>query len=339
MLHVGIDGHQKSSVVHVFDPVTKEHRARTVPTTAAGLREVLAPLGGDCSVVFEVGTMAQWMMQQIRPLAARVQVANPSRIPWLFRDGRKNDRLDARKLAILGYLDQVPTVHLPPPEVSAWRGLINERRQLVSKRTCAKQQIRALLRANALVCPTKGLWTHRGRIWLKELPLEVILRSRINRLLAEIEFLEAQLRDLERELNTRADAQPAVALLRTIPGIGPRSAEALVAYTDDIQRFSNRKQYASYFGLTPNEDSSGERVRRGRISKRGPSVVRWVMVEAAQSAIRCCPALRAFAQRIARGRKDRWKKAIVATARKLASIAFGMLRSGEMFDIHRLPAA
>src|SRR5262245_50072723 len=119
MLHVGIDGHQKSSVVDIFDPVTQRHFVKTVPTTAAGLRGILAPLAGDCSVVYEVGTMAQWMMQQIRPLAARVQVANPSRIPWLFRDGRKNDRLDARKLAILGYLDQVPTVHLPPPEVSA----------------------------------------------------------------------------------------------------------------------------------------------------------------------------------------------------------------------------
>ena len=127
-----------------------------------------------------------------------------------------------------------------------------------------------------------------------------------------------------------------MALLRTIPGIGPRSAEALVAYTDDVKRFSNRKQFGSYFGLTPSEDSSGERVRRGRISKRGPSVVRWVLVEAARCAIRCCPAFRDFAERVARGRKDRRKKAVVATARKLTAIAFGMLRSGEVFDITRL---
>ena len=125
-------------------------------------------------------------------------------------------------------------------------------------------------------------------------------------------------------------------MLRTIPGLGPRSAEALVAYTDDVTRFSNRKQFGSYFGLTPTEDSSGERVRRGRISKRGPSVVRWGLVEAARCAIRCCPAFREFAERVARGRKDRRKKAVVATARKLTAIAFGMLRTGEVFDIARL---
>lgn len=340
MFHVGIDGHQKSSVVDVFDPASGEHRVKTVPTTAAGLRAALEPLGGDCAVVFEVGPMAQWMAQQIRPLAARMQVANASRIRWLFRDGRKNDRLDAKKLAILSHLDQVPTVHLPPPEVSAWRGLINERRQLVTKRARAKLQTRALLRANVLICPCKSLWTRRGMVWLAGLPLEDIVRGRIDRLLAELNFLSAQLKQLERELDARAAMQPAVALLRTIPGIGPRSAEALVAYADDVGRFSNRKQFTSYFGLTPTEDSSGERVRRGHISKRGPSVVRWVLVEAAQCAIRRCPAFGEFARRVARSRKDRWKKAIVATARKLASIAFGMLRSGRPFDIRRLtPAA
>lgn len=340
MLHVGIDGHQKSSVVNVFDPKTGVHRVTTVATTAAGLRAALEPLGGDCTVVFEVGPMAQWMAQQIRPLAARLQVANASRIPWLFRDGRKNDRLDAKKLAILSHLDQVPTVHLPPPEVSAWRGLINERRQLVTKRARAKLQTRAIMRANGLICPCKSLWTRGGMIWLAGLSLEAVVRGRIDRLVAELNFLGEQLKQLERELDTRSATQPAVALLRTIPGVGPRTAEALIAYADDIGRFSNRKQFTSYFGLTPTEDSSADRVRRGHISKRGPSVVRWVLVEAAQTAIRRCPALREFARRVARGRKDRWKKAIVATARKLASIAFGMLRSGKPFDISRLtPAA
>ena len=230
----------------------------------------------------------------------------------------------------------MPKVHLPPPEVSDWRGLINERRQLVTKRTRAKIQIRALLRTQALRCPHKSLWTRRGMIWLRGLKLKQILKGRITRLLDELEFLIGQVSALEKQLNELAAEQPAVALLRTIPGIGPRSAEALVAYTDDVRRFSNRKQFGSYFGLTPSEDSSGERVRRGRISKRGPSVVRWVLVEAAQCAIRCCPAFRDFAQRVMHGRKDRRKRAIVATARKLTAIAFGMLRSGEVFDIARL---
>ena len=339
MLHIGIDVHQKSSVFNVFDPAAGDggtHRSQKVETTAQGFRRVLEPLAGRCEVVFEVGPMTQWIAALVRPHAVKITVANASRIPWLFRSGRKNDRLDAQKLSILSYLRQVPQVHLPPPQVSAWRGLINERRQWVTKRTRAKIQIRALLRTQALRCPHKSLWTRCGMIWLHGLELGQILKGRIARLIKELQFLMRQVTALEKQLNELADRQPAVALLRTIPGIGPRSAEALVAYTDDVKRFSNRKQFASYFGLTPTEDSSGERVRRGRISKRGPSVVRWVLVEAAQCAIRCCPALRAYAERVARGRKDRRKKAIVATAHKLVSITFGMLRTGEVFDIARL---
>lgn len=338
MLHIGIDVHQKSSVFDVFTPGPEGgvHASVAVETTAEAYRRVLAPLAGRCVVVFEVGPMAQWVAEQVRPHALRVTVANPSRIRWLFMDGRKNDRLDARKLAILSHLGQVPAVHLPPAKVSAWRGLINERRQVVTKRTRAKIQLRALLRTRALRCPHKSLWTRRGLIWLRGLELESILRSRIERLLVELAFLGDQLAALEKQLEALAAAQPAVALLRTIPGIGPRSAEALVAYADDLGRFSNRKQFASYFGLTPTEDSSGQQVRRGRISKRGPSVARWVLVEAARCAIRRCPELQAFADRITRGRKDRRKKAVVATARKLVAIAFGMLRTGETFDVRRL---
>ncbi len=268
MLHIGIDVHQKSSVFNVFDPAQGQagrHRSQKVETTAEGFRRVLEPLAGRCEVVFEVGPMAQWVAQQVRPHALELTVANPSRIPWLFRSGRKNDRIDAQKLSILSYLKQVPKVHLPPPEVSDWRGLINERRQLVTKRTRAKIQIRALLRGQVLQCPYKGLWTRRGMIWLRGLDAERVVKGRIARLIDELEFLMRQTVALEKTLNELAEKQPAVALLRTIPGIGPRSAEALVAYTDDVKRFSNRKQFGSYFGLTPTEDSSGQRVRRGRM--------------------------------------------------------------------------
>ena len=194
MLHIGIDVHQKSSVFNVFDPHEGReggtHRSQKVETTADGFRKVLEPLAGRCEVVFEVGPMAQWVAALVRPYAAKLTVANPSQIPWLFRAGRKNDRIDAKKLSILSYLGQVPKVHLPPPEVSEWRGLINERRQLVSKRTRAKIQIRALLHTQALHCPHKSVWTRCGMIWLKALKLKEILKGRITRLIDEMDFFD-----------------------------------------------------------------------------------------------------------------------------------------------------
>jgi transposase len=283
-------------------------------------------------VAFEVGTQAQWIARLIRPLAQEVQVANPSQIPWLFRDGRKNDRLDARKLAHLLYLDQLPTVHLPSPEVSAWRSLINYRRSLVRDRTSTKARIRALLRSQGLCYPKRNLWTKAGLLWIKTAVVGSIPQLMLQSLLADLQSKEDQIVTVERQLEQMAQQYPAIDVLRTIPGVGLRTAEAVVAFADDIHRFHRSRSFASYFGLTPTEDSSAGRVRHGHISKRGPSVVRWVLVEAVYQVIRRCPVFAAYYARIHRGQKDRKKKAIVATARKLLMVMFGMLRDATVFE-------
>lgn len=335
MVYIGMDVHQSSTTFCLFDPNEGEkgrYCTVTRPTTPEAIRGVLTPYGGACRVAYEVGTQAQWIASIVRPLAAEVQVANPSRIPWLFRDGRKNDRLDARKLATLLHLNQVPTVHLPGTDVSGWRALINHRRSLIRRRTMIKNQIHAQRRAFGYRCPHRSCWTRMGIQWLRSLSFDGARLVMVHLLLDELASVEANVREVEDQLNGMATREPNVALLRTIPGVGPRTAEAIVAFTDIVNRFGNRKQFASYFGMTPTEDSSGLMQRRGRISKRGPSVVRWLVVESAHRVIKRCPALRAFFDRVYRGRKDRYKKAIVATGRKVLAICYGMMRYQAPFD-------
>lgn len=200
MISVGMDVHLHNTVCDLFDPTAepdKQHRIRTVPTTREGLESVLRPLGGRCRVVFEVGTQAQWIASIVRPLAAEVQVANPSRIPWLFRDGRKNDRIDARKLATLLYLDQVPTVHLPAADVSAWRALINHRRSVVARRTALKNQVRALIRTFGYRCPKRSCWTRAGQTWLRSLVFDDARQLMMQLLLAQLSMIEAQMPQVE----------------------------------------------------------------------------------------------------------------------------------------------
>jgi transposase len=292
----------------------------------------------ECRVVFEDCPQAQWVASIVRPLAAEVQVANPSRIPWLFRDGRKNDRLDARKLATLLSLDQVTTVHLPRAEVSVWRSMINHRRTLVGRRTQVKNQIRSVLRATMTACPFRSCWSARGRRWLGTLIQTDERNGLLCSLRAELDFLDGQCRTLEGDLDQIAARQPAVALLRSIPGVGPRTAEAIVAHAGDVRRFGDRRQFASYFGMTPTQDASGKIDRHGHISKRGPSVVRWVLIQAAHQAIRHSPVVRGWYGRVQWARKDRTKKAVVATGRKLLTVMFAMLRDGTRFDPARWQA-
>jgi len=323
----------------VFDPsAVKGHQYRTVtrPTTAEAIEAVLRPHERRCQVAFEVGTQAQWIARIVRPLAAEMQVANPSRIPWLFRDGRKNDRHDARKLATLLYLNQLPTVHLPAANISAWRALINHRRTLIKRRTMIKNQVRSILRAFGIRCPHRSCWTQKGIAWLRSLGFDEVRLLMMHSLLDALCFMNEQIDDVEAQLDRIARRQPNVALLRTIPGIGPRTAEAIVAFADGANRFPDRKRFASYFGMTPTEDSSGLFQRHGHISKRGPSVVRWVLTEAAHRVIARCPALRTFFDRIHRGKKDRYKKAIIATGRKVLTICYGMMRDQTVFDANKV---
>jgi transposase len=332
MLYVGMDVHQQSTTFCIMDGATGQFRTVTALTTAEAYAAVLQPLERQCRVAFEVGPQAQWVARNVRPLADRVEVANAAQIPWLFRSGRKNDRLDAQKLATLLYLGQLPTVHLPPPQVSLWRELIQYRRSLTQGQTRIKNRIHALLRSESLRCPHRSCWTRVGRAWLAALTFDLARQVMINDLLRRLEADRQSLQAIERKLETIAAEQPLVRLLRTIPGIGPRTAEAIVAFTDDPRRFPDRKHYASYFGLTPSEHSSGLVQRRGRISRRGPSVVRWVLTEAVHQAVRRNGLIRDYYLRVCRDRKDRRKKAIVATARKLLTVCHAMLRDGSVFD-------
>jgi transposase len=171
----------------------------------------------------------------------------------IFRSKHKNDRNDAERLAKLLYLGETPTVHVPSLEVRTWREMINYRSQLIAKRTRARNTLRALLRS-AGVNPPKhpGLWTKAGSRWLRQLELPTFFQQlRRDLLLEEIETLVRQVRRIEQQLNRQARRTSAVAQLRTIPGVGARTAEAVAAFIDDPQRFPNAKAVGRCFGLVP----------------------------------------------------------------------------------------
>ena len=128
-----------------------------------------------------------------------------------------------------------------------------------------------------------------------------------------------------------ADPKPGVALLMTMPGIGPRTAEALVAYVDNAHRFSSVKKAGSYFGWDPCQDASGDKNRLGHITRNGPPTVRKLMVEAAWQGIRRSPTIRAFYERVTRNDPDRKKIAVVATAHHMTRVAVSMLKSGKVW--------
>jgi transposase len=138
-------------------------------------------------------------------------------------------------------------------------------------------------------------------------------------------------RRVEKELDRIGRAHPGVTLLRTIPGVGPRTAEAFVAHVDDVSRFARVKQVGSYFGLVPCQDASADRNRLGHITKDGPAGPRWLVAEAAWQGRRRSAKIRAYFDRVMRNDPNRKKIALVATAHHLTRVMAAMLRSGEVW--------
>ncbi len=330
MWYIGLDVHTKKTFVCILNEDGKKIKTRAItgpyPHVVAVLKDLLK--GQRCKIVFEASTTYGWLYEQLSTIATQVQVAHPGQLRLIFRSKRKSDRVDAGKLALLLYLDQVPVVHVPTLDVRAWRGLIEHRKRTVDKRTRAKNASRALLRTHAIWRP-KNLWCKKGMAWLAD--VEFAHRGdtvRRDMLLEEVMHLTRQIATVESELARISQGHPGVTLLQTIPGVGIRTAEAVMAYIDNPGRFRRNKSIGTYFGLVPCEDTSMKQ-RFGHITREGPSTVRRMLIEATWQSIRRSETIRAYFERVQRGDKERKKKALVATAHHLLRTMLSMLSSGE----------
>jgi transposase len=139
-------------------------------------------------------------------------------------------------------------------------------------------------------------------------------------------------RRIEQQLGHRARQLPAVARLRSIPGVGIRTAEAVAAFVDDPDRFRSAKAVGRYFGLVPCQDQSGDKNRLEHITREGAPVVRQLVAEAAWQARRRSPTVRAYFERVQRGDPQRQKVALVATAHYLVRVMWALLKRGASWE-------
>src|SRR5215475_4667835 len=339
MLHVGLDIHSTRITICVLNETGQVVRRARVRTTEEMLATLKA-LPDRFEVCYEASRGYGHDHDLLQPLAARVLVAHPGQLRLIFRSKNKNDRNDAERLAKLLYLGETPTVHVPSLEVRTWRELINCRSQVIAKRTRAKNAVRALLRGAGVVLPKQpGLWTKKGLAWLRQVALPTTSQQlRRDLLLEEIETLIRQVRRIEQQLNRQAQQTPAVAQLRSIPGVGIRTAEAVAAFVDDPHRFRNAKAVGCYFGLVPCQDQSGDKNRLGHITREGAPVVRQLVAEAAWQAQRRSPTVHAYFERAQRGDPQRKKIALVATAHYLVRVMWALLKRGTTWEEKAAPA-
>jgi transposase len=324
-----------------------KHRFRATGTTPAALQQLVKEVKPD-RVVIEVCNIAGWVCDLLRGMGVEVQVANTSDDAWRWRKvKKKNDRCDALKSAQLSAVNQLREVHIPTIDVRQWRALIAFRQQLVKRRGKVKNHIRDLLLVEGQLLPRGAkCWTQLGveRLEamakpLQEVGMEELWRGQLYIELRQLREVQQEITAAEEKLDAIAAADRRIALLRTIPGVGPRLSEAIVALLDRPERFHKASQVSAYIGMVPKQFDSGESERHGRITKQGSRLVRSLLVEVAWAGLRYNPWVRQTYQRISGGKKSRKKIAIVAVGRRLLVRCWAMLRDGTIWRSPAIKAA
>jgi transposase len=221
--------------------------------------------------------------------------------------------------------------------VRQWRSLIAVRQTMVGRRVAVQNRIRAFFVAQGLPAPRGAkAWSEVGLagIALQAKPLgdcsaEELWRGLLELSLTEYRQVCALIVQAEARLDALGKENAAVRLLQTAPGLGPRTAEVVAAYLNDARRFQTAKQVSAYGGLVPRQHQSGEMDRRGRITKRGPALLRKLLVECAWCMVRYNAWARGIYLRLTGGGQRRKKQAIVALARKILGRCWAMLRDGK----------
>lgn len=333
---LALDLGKSKSVACEYEVGTGKARFATLPTSPTAFDELLLRIAPD-RVVIEVSSAAGWVADLVEGSGIELQVANTAAPAWRWSNTkRKTDRDDALRLAQLSALNQLPQVRLPARDLRQWRALIRYRHHLVRRRTQIRNRIRALFEREGMQLPRgKACWTKTGMATLQEWsrPLEDVSESDLWRgeLACELDALvsvDALVTRVESKLDTLVQESRSCQLLQTIPGVGPRMAEIVVALVGDPKRFSKAKHVASYVGLTPRQYQSGDSDRQGRISRQGNSLLRSMLVEVSWVGLQYNPWMRDVYERVRRGSPGRKKIAIVAVARRLLIRCWAMLRDG-----------
>ena len=316
-----------------------EHDFGKVKTTPQAIHDLIVNKEPK-RVVMEVSEIAGWVVDIASALGKETETANTSHDAWRWKNvKKKNDKEDALKLAKLSAMNQLPTVHIPAKHVREMRSLIKYRQRLVKNRRSIQLAIRAIFSAQGITGVPRGksAWTKEGLGWLRKhaRPLEEISdaeqlwRGRLHVELETFEAISKALKRVEDKLNNLGSVDVRIKRLQTIPGVGPRLAETVVAFIDDPKRFENGKQVGSYAGLTPKQYQSGQMERQGRISGQGNKLLRNLLVEVCWVSLRYNPWARDTYNRLLRGSPSRKKIAITALARMLVVRCWAMLRDEE----------
>ena len=324
MMIIGCDYHPNWQQIAWFDSETGETGERKLVHADGEARVFYEQLAAPTLIGIEATGNSQWFVEMVENLGHVVWIGDAAQIRASYVRRQKTDKRDAAHILKLMVENRFPRLWTPDREQRDLRQLVLHRHKLVEIRSRVKNELQHLS-MNKGVQKKRTLWSQAGMQLLRDLPLKTWAAKRRTDLLGLLATLDQQVGELDAAVAKAAEENAQARLLMTQPGVGPNTALAFVLTIGDVSRFQRGKQVASYVGLIPHENSSGDRRRTGAISKQGNRMLRALLVEAAQTAVRLDPGMRK--QYLHRCHQKAKAVAKVAAARKLAVRLYWMLRT------------
>ena len=320
---IGVDFHPEFQQIASVDTETGEFQEKRLAHPAEAEKFYRALVGQKVRVGMEASGHARWFERLVAELQFELRIGDAAEIRTKRVRKQKTDRQDAQLILRLLLEDRFPQIWVPSWENRDLRQLLWHRHRMVQARTRIMNQLQAVALNEGLRCKKK-LWREQGRQQLESFRLAPWAARRRRDLLDLLDRLTPTIAELSQAVEQEVERCPAAQRLRTHPGVGSLTALAFVLIIGEVNRFPCGKQVASYLGLVPLEESSGNRRRLGHITKQGSSMMRFLLVEAAQVTVRSLPEWRSKYLHLVlrRGRKI----AKVAMARRLAVQLFWMMR-------------
>jgi transposase len=329
--YIGVDLHKRFSQVAVMDGEGELYDNRRLPNDREVLRSYFSRIPPGTDVAVESTSNWYWLAELFEEVGMEMHLSHPLKTRLIASSRVKTDKIDAVCLAHLLRTNFLPTCYIPDRDQRELKDLVRYRIFLVRMRTKLKNSIQNVLSARNVKVPLlSDLFGKRGRKFLCEVKLDQMDRLRVDGCLKVLDVIEEEIKVLNKMIRELASEDEDALLLMSIPGISYFSALTILSEIGDINRFAKAKHLVSYAGLNPSVRESGGKVRSGRISRQGSRILRWIMVECAQVAVRRSPSLKYFHQRI-RSKKG-YNIATVATARKILEVVFHVLKDHEPFN-------
>jgi transposase len=322
---IGLDIHKRETQACIMDAKGHVLEERRFPTSEAALRRALKDHPESETIIETTGLyrpVSTWLLNQ----GHEVHLAVTTRIE---KPKVKTDKKDARHLASLYRADLLPEAYLPPPEVQRLRDMVRQREFLGKQLGKLRTKVKHDLLKHGHLDVDQPTVTKAKRAWCRSLGIH-----EINSCLTLIDALEAEKERFEKMIELEVENVPDAKLLMTIPGVSSYTALFIVAEVGEFRRFAHRDQLASLAGFSVKQYQSGDNDVRGRITRQGRPLLRYIVGQAAKNHVHYCPesALSKRHRRIAKRRGQ--QKALIATARVLLTIMYTMVTRSEPFKVN-----